>query len=735
MLLAKSADISGRAESLFDHSRRVVFMARKLFARLPAVIESQDGLAADLERAAAIHDIGKAASGFQDMLNGTRSHWNGWRHEVLSAAFASLLGLPEEVILAVLTHHRQIPGRPPFNGGGRLLWHDDSPEDWSRMLADWRVNERLAVDCWRQLCAELGLEDHLLGGADPQISGIALDAAWLDNKITCRQAKSICSGPRIRASLLRGLLISADHLASAGVDILPPAVNLSSFSPSFKVRDFQASCAVSGHVILRAPTGSGKTEAALIWAGANQPENGRFFYTLPYTAALNAMHARLQDHFPEHKGSIGLLHGRAAHHLYEAAQQDYPADPQRATAEAFARARLAHEMYYPVRICTPHQLLRFALRGKGWEQMLSEIPGSCIVFDEVHSYDPALAGLTLSTARLFASMGARLMFISATLPKFLQGIIQQIIPSSLICPDPNSKTDREVLDRKRHIVEFADQSLLDLLPRIEEAVKEGHKVLVVCNHVRSAQKIARALRRTLGESEDQVCLFHGRFNMRDRKIKEAELTGGSLPNVLVATQVVEVSLDISFDIGFFEPAPIDALAQRMGRVNRRGRRDDRAAPICIARKPISKHRLYDSERTRMTVELLSERTEPLSEQDLLEICDRVYEDGYTGEEKTTFEERLNYRPITKFADEIIAGQHQDWIEAVIEKGDGRADVLPMSLRNEYQWFIKEKRWLDADALLVNTYISSISEFLDRSIDPWVVRLPYGHDGLETGGIS
>jgi CRISPR-associated endonuclease/helicase Cas3 len=385
-------------------------------------------------------------------------------------------------------------------------------------------------------------------------------------------------------------------------------------------------------------------------------------------------------------------------------------------------------MYYSARVCSPHQLLRFTLRGKGWEQMLSEIPGACIVFDEVHSYDAALAGLTLGTARLFASMGATLMFISATLPQFLEEIIKELVPCTLISPDKNSKSDRQILNQKRHAVKVVEASLLDLAPDIEEAVNNGLKVLVVCNHVRSAQKVACALRKRLGEGEDRVCLFHGGFHMRDRKAKEATLAGGSLPAILVATQVVEVSLDISFGIGFFEAAPIDALAQRMGRVNRRGEATQ-PAPIVVSRTPISKHRLYDSERTADTLTLLSGLTEPISEQGLTEICNSVYREGYVGDDRLKFEERLNNTLFTRFEDELIAGQHEQWIEKVIENQDGRAEVLPIGLQPEYHAFVDEKRWLDADSLLVNVYVSGLRDALDKSVEPWVVNLPYGRDGL------
>ncbi len=725
MLLAKSADIGGHAETLLEHSHKVALMARTLFGRLTAAARSYSDLELELEAAAAVHDIGKAANGFQAMLLGERRNWNGWRHETLSAAFASQIGLSEEVVLAVLTHHRDIPGQVPAEGGGRLHWLNGAPEDWPSILAEWSESEALARQVWRELCE--GLERHdLLGQEAVRDFSIALDAAWLDCKLTRRQAKTLAPERRMRASLLRGLLVSADHLASGGVESLPELIDLKTFSPSFETRDFQRRCSVVDHVILRAPTGSGKTEAALIWAAANQPDNGRLFYTLPYTAALNAMHARLEKEFPAQRNSIGLLHGRASQHLYEAAQNDFPADKQRATAEALARARLAREMYHPVRVCTPHQLLRFTLRGKGWEQMLAEIPGSCVVFDEVHSYDPALAGLTLGTARLFANMGARLMFASATLPRFLEEIISNLVHCTRVSPDPRSESDREIIDRKRHVVQVVACTLVDLLPRIEQSVRDGLRVLVVCNHVRSSQIIASSLRRSIGD--EKVCLFHGRFNMRDRRAKETALSSGSLPTVLVATQVVEVSLDISYDTGFLEAAPIDALVQRMGRVNRKG---NTPVPITIAR-PINGHRLYSSGRTETTLNLLRAFTGPLSEQDLVQICDTVYEHGYDADERQRFEERLNHRFLSRFSEELIAGQHQNWIEDVINRSDGRVDVLPESLKHEYQNLVKEKRWLDADALLVsNVYYPSIAKFIDdKTSDPWIVNLRYGRDGLE-----
>jgi CRISPR-associated endonuclease/helicase Cas3 len=687
-----------------------------LYQRLTPLVRASEGLLRDLEAAALLHDIGKAAVGFQEMLAGLRRDWNSWRHEILSAAFASGLSVSDEVIFAVLTHHRQVPGRSLEQSNDRLHWTSTGPEDWPRIREDWKPNAAEAFAVWNSLCEQVGRFD--LKSAEFQLDKIKLDDAWLDRLTLRKQRKFIPVECRKRASLLRGLLMSADHLASAGEATIPSPMRLNNFTPRFCLRNFQERCRVQGNVILNAPTGSGKTEAAVVWAATNQPENGRFFYTLPYTAALNAMYSRLKREFPQSGDSIGLLHGRAAHYLYDAAQKDYPSDPQKAAMEAKARARLAREAFYPVRICTPHQLLRFSLRGKGWEQMLFEIPGSCIVFDEVHSYDPSLAGLTLGTAKLFAAMGAKLMFISATLPDFMREQINALAPMISIAPDPEQAADRLVLDRKRHIAHVFDGDLLGKINEIVENVQKGRHVLIVCNHVTSAQDVARVLRSELGANS--VCLFHSRFNMRDRKRKEDRLTPGALPQVLVATQVIEVSLDLSFDMGYFEAAPIDALIQRMGRVNRQG---ETPVPICIVESALNPHPIYDSRYTRRTIDLLSSVQGPLSEQDLTVICNSVYEEGYTGQDKVDFETRLNHSFLAAFEENLTAGEYRNWIEEAISL-DNRAEVLPVDLAAEYESFVTAKRWLDAEALLVTTYTTNLGNFLDRSHDPWIVRLPY-----------
>ena len=89
--------------------------------------------------------------------------------------------------------------------------------------------------------------------------------------------------------------------------------------------------------------------------------------------------------------------------------------------------------------------------------------------------------------------------------------------------------------------------------------------MVVCNTVKQAQNVFKELQEIV--ADDKAKLLHSRFILRDRERIEKELEDA---NLLVGTQAVEVSLDIDFDCLFTEPAPIDALIQRFGRINRKG---------------------------------------------------------------------------------------------------------------------------------------------------------------------
>lgn len=748
-LWAKSADKRSKfypqGELLLEHSLNVARAATVICRRLPFSIEEREDLAHVLVEAGAFHDLGKAATGFQDMLR-HQEHW-GHRHETISTAIARVINpeLDPCALFAILTHHRSIPPDlveeqgekyipitelPPRFGGVS----DDST--WRKMLTELRENWDAFHDLLERLSRDLGLSFRHIK-RDDELFDLGLDNKWLLRR---RQRREQSDELKWRASLLRGLLITSDHIASS-IDSttgdhphIPDIPKLADYETKIKQQELkghsllpfqQRAAQTTGNAILKAPTGSGKTLAALLWAANNQADNGRFFYSLPYTASINAMSDRFKNIFKSEKEEakevkqdlVGVLHHRNADYLFRAMEND-EMSVQLRNEQAKHLGGLAREMYHPIRICTPHQILRFALCGRGWETGLSEFPYACFVFDEIHAFEPLLAGLTLATIKLLQNspFNARVLFASATIPSFLEQIIKEEIKideANIIAPNPQDKFDKVVCDKVRHYIEVRRGSLLGALDEIADEIEESRETtLIVCNHVAISQQIWRFLRDERGF--DNALLLHARFNGEDRSRIEQTITAKkskvekeeerrlieankSKPRVLVATQAIEVSLDIDYDRGYSEPAPADALGQRLGRINRSGSRPN-PARVVIFSEPSGGY-LYDESLTTRTVELLREVCE-LTEAELTAIVNKVYGEGYPPAAMEEFRRGLRNPFIANFASEIIAGTHRPWTDEILDASDGQIEVLPNSLYEKFTELRKEKRYLEANQLLV-----------------------------------
>jgi CRISPR-associated endonuclease/helicase Cas3 len=324
-------------------------------------------------------------------------------------------------------------------------------------------------------------------------------------------------------------------------------------------------------------------------------------------------------------------------------------------------------------------------------------------------------------------MGVRVAFLSATLPTFLGKIIRENLGiENCIVPSLEDPGDQEVLERKRHRVALRDDSLFDVMDEIEQRLHEG-TVLVVANHVRSAQEFYNAAEDRFSLDEDEIALLHGSFNARDRNETESRILGVNPPRLLIATQAVEVSLDISYDSGYFELAPIDALIQRMGRVNRSGNAVCPAA-ITILTKQLSDHQLYDKRLCDETVSAFAELDgEALSESALVDLADKVYAGGYDEKQMKAFLDALHHPDYEGFDERLLAGAHQDWVDEVIDGADKSVEVLPVSLGAEHDSLVSEGLWIAASSLLVPMKVGRLAANRNRLItrtDPWRITLKY-----------
>ena len=368
---------------------------------------------------------------------------------------------------------------------------------------------------------------------------------------------------------------------------------------------------LSGLAIIEAPTGSGKTEAALAYAwrlvAAGLADS--IVFALPTQATANAMLGRLQRIAPvlfDDHPNLLLAHGTARfndrftaikHETYDSCdpQEDGSVQCSQWLAESRKRVFLGQ-----VGICTVDQVLISVLpvrhrfvRGFG-------VGRSVLIVDEVHAYDAYMYGLLEEVLRQQKECGGSAILLSATLPERQRqqlcaawdtALDQQgektpypliiwtggAAPQSYIL-DPSQKPEQRTVTVEPIRI---DQMMPDeaLLRRIIAAAEMRAQVAIVCNLVDVAQRLASILRKM---TDLPVALFHARYCFSHRKEKELSaiqdfgLDGTrDTGRILVATQVVEQSLDVDFDWLITQLCPVDLLFQRMGRLHRHDRHGKR----------------------------------------------------------------------------------------------------------------------------------------------------------------
>ena len=360
--------------------------------------------------------------------------------------------------------------------------------------------------------------------------------------------------------------------------------------------------------------------------------------------------------------------------------------------------------------------------------MLSEFPHSVFIFDEIHAYNPKLTGLTLATARYLTEHKATVMFLTATLPSFVKEMIEtELTTIEFIQPLYSNASDKRILEQKRHTVKAVDGNILYNIPLIVKEAAKASSTLVVCNHVDTAQQVYRHLK----DKVKGTVLFHSRFNRNDRNQIEKDLRT-SLPKILVATQVVEVSLNLDFQQGFTEPAAIDALVQRMGRINRRAWQSSPAHVFIFTEQYSTDNRIYSEILRSDSLKALTDLPMPLSEEALNEAADDVYGSGYTGKDLSEYNEGLNYKQLKQFRRCVKAGTSEDWIDVVIEPNEGTVELLPEPLYKQYSDLKAEGLTIAANDLLVPVGRRMIPGLIKdgrlgsetepgSTLDPWLLK--------------
>jgi CRISPR-associated endonuclease/helicase Cas3 len=302
-------------------------------------------------------------------------------------------------------------------------------------------------------------------------------------------------------------------------------------------------------VILIAPTGSGKTEAAVLPLLARQTRTERLTYVLPLRALTDQISRRLR----KHAVSVGWSEKDVqAFHGETATIHEFPPNLLVTTLDQAIAAYSATPLSSPLR----------------WGHVLGgHLATSLVVFDEVHLYDPDL-GLqaALVMAQGILQMGLPIIFATATLPDRVVKELQGSTGAEIIYGN-------EIVNRRVNVHILNAQMDPTYVLR---AWEESRKLLVFRNTVPMAQELYEELKKTKAIPPDRIVLLHSRFTPEDRRAHEEQverLMGRDSPReraLCIATSAAEAGMDISADRVLTDPCPATTFIQRAGRCARWG---------------------------------------------------------------------------------------------------------------------------------------------------------------------
>ena len=455
------------------------------------------------------------------------------------------------------------------------------------------------------------------------------------------------------------------------------------------------------NIMAIAQTGMGKTEAGLLWISDNKG-----FFILPIRTAINAIYDRTKKYISSYGGNLeeqlGLLHSSSLEYLLLQSEDDKYDDKdeyidKKEYKEIIEYEKIAKQLSLPINVSTIDQLFDFVYKYPAYELKLTTLSYSKIVIDEIQMYGPDLLAYLVYGLERIVEQGGKVAILTATLPPFVKELLSKNIKFKIKeggFTDNSKRHNLKILDKRIDSNDICDKYMEN------EKLNKSNKILVVCNSITQAQNLYEEISDILGNKN--LHILHSKFIKCERLSKESEIIefgktykdnkSNELDNqsgIWISTSIVEASLEINFDYLFTELQDLNSLFQRLGRCNRKGKKDSSENNCYIytqidERSFINGDRGYiDKDIFELSKEAISLWEGQISEKEKIElinkylIMDKIKNSNYIIQYKHTYNFIKNLTPDTFKSDEVK-------LRNILSK-----DIIPSPIYHEYNGDIKE----------------------------------------------
>ena len=589
---AKTCHDGSYGTFVFDHCRYAGYVAEGLLKLLPSPVHAL--LPSETPFFVSLHDVGKVSPGFEgkyfiELLREKAPAWenefinNGLTtdHAIIGArSLQRLFGLHSEhpVISAVAAHHGFRPSSIFASNDGQ--WQDERAALVGVLATEFGVVA--------ETVAKVSAPANLLTGITCVADWIASDESFFppdEPSLSSKEGRKRASDALVqcgfvRPSFRRGLSFR----------------DVFGFGPHPAQAAFLKEVSKPGVYVLETPMGTGKTEAAL-FAAYKLMEAGfhsGLYFALPTRLTSDRIHDRVKQFLKKVSSDLNavkLAHGQAWLKEFETGAEGSDWMAGNRPPSWFNPSKRG--LLFPFAVGTIDQALLAVLNVKHSFVRSFGLAGKVVVLDEVHSYDAYTGTLLDELVLRLRELGCTVIILSATLTAARRAaLFSSDAPSGDGYPllaGVSASGERIVRmlepppSRSVHI-NWIDASVT---PPFREAImkaRAGYNVLCIANTVATAQSWFKALKSEMVPGEFPVGLLHSKFTGTDRERIENDWLAklGKPPktgldprphgSILVATQIVEQSVDIDADWMLSELAPVDMLLQRLGRLWRHDRK-------------------------------------------------------------------------------------------------------------------------------------------------------------------